>query len=79
MPRTENPTTPHLLTPLEAAQFLRWKLSTIYTAASRRKIPSVKIGKSLRFRRSDLEKMEKVGYRAARLPINGQLNGDTER
>ena len=75
MPRTENPILPHLLTPAEATQYLRWTLSTIYTAAARRKLPSVKIGGSLRFRRSDLEKMEKAGLRPALRPPHGQ-NGE---
>ena len=64
MERTTNPT-PDLYTPAEAAQYLRWTLSTVYSAASRRKIPSVKIGRSLRFRRADLEKLVKAGYRPA--------------
>ena len=76
MARTEHPTLPHLLTPIEASHFLRWKISSIYAAASRRKIPSVKVGGSLRFRRSDLEKIEKAGYRPALLPLN---DGDSER
>jgi len=45
----------HLLTPAEAANILRVKLNTLYTWAYRRQIPSLKVGKLLRFRRQDLE------------------------
>lgn len=58
--------TPELLTPTEAAEYLRWTLSTVYTAASRRTIPSVKIGRSLRFRVADLEKLVHAGLRPGR-------------
>jgi len=44
-----------LLTPEETARILRIKESTLYTWAYRRQIPSQKVGKSLRFRREDLE------------------------
>ena len=44
-----------LLTIDEAAQLLRVGRSTLYTWAYRRQIPSQKVGKSLRFRREDLE------------------------
>ncbi len=54
-----------LMTPREAAEFLRWSVSTLYTYASRRRLPSVKVGRSLRFRRSDLEKLVKAGERPA--------------
>ncbi len=79
MPRTENPAQSHLLTPAEAAQYLRWTLSTIYTAASRRKLPSVKVGGSLRFKRGELEKIVKAGSRAALMPLNGQTTPKPER
>ncbi len=59
-----------LLTPREASDFLRWSLPTLYTYASRRKIPSVKIGRSLRFRRTDLEKLVKAGLRPALRPVS---------
>jgi excisionase family DNA binding protein len=58
-----------LLTPAEAASLLRWTVSTIYSAASRRKLPSIKVGRSLRFRRSDLEKIIKAGLRPALRPL----------
>ena len=44
-----------LLTIQEAAGLLRVKKSTLYTWAYRRQIPSQKVGRSLRFRREDLE------------------------
>ncbi len=44
-----------LLTIGEASQVLRIKTSTLYTWAYRRQIPSQKVGKSLRFRREDIE------------------------
>ena len=44
-----------LLTVEEASQVLRIKPSTLYTWAYRRQIPSQKVGKSLRFRREELE------------------------
>jgi len=63
-----------LLTPREASDFLRWSLPTLYTYASRRKIPSVKIGRSLRFRRADLEKLVKAGLRPALRPLHARDN-----
>ncbi len=58
-----------LLTPQEAADFLRWSLPTIYTYAARRKLPTVKLGRSLRFRRADLERLVKAGLRPALRPL----------
>ncbi len=55
-----------LMTIEEAAQFLRVKKSTVYTWAYRRQIPSQKVGKSLRFRREDLESWLKAQTR----PVN---------
>lgn len=46
-----------LLTPQEAAEFFRWSAATVYSYASRRKIPSVKVLGSLRFRREELERL----------------------
>ena len=54
-----------LMTPREAADFLRWSVSTVYTYASKRRLPSFKVGRSLRFRRSDLERLVKAGERPA--------------
>ncbi len=44
-----------LLTVKEAARLLRVKPTTLYTWAYRRRIPSQKVGKSLQFRREELE------------------------
>jgi len=80
MERTPSPPPPDpLCTPAEAAQYLRWTVSTVYTAASRRKIPSVKVGRSLRFRRTDLEKLVKAGLRPALRPLHAREEpGDGE-
>ncbi len=56
-----------LLTIEEAARFLRVKRNTLYTWAYRRQIPSQKVGKSLRFRRSALEAWLKAQERAVDL------------
>jgi len=58
-----------ILTPQEFADALRWKLCTVYSKASRRQIPSVRVGRSLRFRRSDLERIIKAGLRPALRPL----------
>ena len=50
-------TSEHLLTPEEAAEILRVKLSWLYQHTRRRtqdRIPFVKIGRYLRFREQDL-------------------------
>ena len=52
-----------LLTIDEAVQFLKVKKNTLYTWAYRRQIPSQKVGKSLRFRREDLENWLRVQAR----------------
>ena len=47
----------HLLTPVEAAEILRVKLSWLYQHTRRRsqdRIPFVKVGRYLRFREQDL-------------------------
>ncbi|MEW5765392.1 MAG: helix-turn-helix domain-containing protein [Acidobacteriota bacterium] len=46
-----------LLTPEEAAGFLRLSVAALYAAHQRRQLPSIKIGRRLRFRRSDLERL----------------------
>ncbi len=43
-----------LLTIDEAAEFTRWTKATLYSKVSRRQIPSVRLGRSIRFRRRDL-------------------------
>lgn len=63
--KEEKGTVSTLMTPREAAEFLRWSVSTLYTYASKRRLPSFKVGRSLRFRRSDLEKLVNAGERPA--------------
>lgn len=67
-------TTHPLMTVSEASEFLRVRHSTLYAWACRRQIQTVKVGRSLRFRRSDLEAL--LTLRPALLPLNG---GDIER
>lgn len=55
MSRTRDRFLEPFLTVEEAAGLLRVKRNTLYTWAYRRQIPSQKVGKSLRFRRQDLE------------------------
>ncbi|HEX2715093.1 MAG TPA: helix-turn-helix domain-containing protein [Candidatus Acidoferrales bacterium] len=53
----KTPTLDHLLTPEEAAEILRVKLSWLYQHTRRRsqdRIPFLKIGRYLRFREQDL-------------------------
>ena len=87
MQRTKKPTPPTdatqkepspLLTPPETAHFLRWTISSVYTAAARRRLPSVKVGGSLRFRRSDLEALVKAGLRSALRPLNTRNGEEAE-
>ena len=47
------------LTADEVAALYRWRVSTVYQYASQRVLPSVKVGRSLRFRRQDLERLVK--------------------
>ncbi len=58
-----------LLTPHEAADYLRLTLATVYSKACRRQLPTVKVGRSLRFRRADLDKLIKAGRRPALRPL----------
>ncbi len=50
----------------EAAALLGSTPRSIYQKTFRRDIPSVKIGRSLRFRLSDLERLIEAGVRPAR-------------
>jgi len=50
----------------DAAKYLGVQKSTIYSWASRRKIPSVKMGRLLLFDQEDLDRMIESGKRAAR-------------
>ena len=67
-----------LLKPAEAAEYLGFTLPTIYTKASRRQLPTVKVGRSLRFRRADLEKIVKAGLRPALRPLHAKDPSDRE-
>jgi excisionase family DNA binding protein len=60
-----------LLNVAEAAEFLGTTCKTLYSKASRREIPTVKIGRSLRFRLGDLERIIKAGLRPALRPPPG--------
>jgi len=51
----ESQTTSRLMTVHQAAQFLSVSISTLYGWAWQRKIPFVKVGRALRFDKSDLE------------------------
>jgi len=64
-----------LLKPAEAADYLGLTLATIYTKASRRQLPTVKVGRSLRFRRADLDKLIKAGLRSALRPLADAVDG----
>lgn len=44
-----------LLTPEEVATFLRKSRSWVYQAAADKKLPSTRVGRDLRFKRSELE------------------------
>lgn len=50
-----------LLTPNEAAQFLRVSIHTIRAWTFRREIPAVRIGRKVLFRLSDLEELINQG------------------
>lgn len=45
----------NLLTPPEAASYLRKPLGTLYNLVNRKEIPFLKAGGSLRFRKSELD------------------------
>ena len=55
-PEAEKLELEELLTPEEVSEKLKVKLSTIYHWGQRRTIPSVKIGKHLRFRIRDIDR-----------------------
>jgi excisionase family DNA binding protein len=67
-----------LLTPQEFADAVRWKLATVYSKVSRRELPAVHIGRSLRFRRSDVEKLIRAGLRPALHPRHETESSTTE-
>lgn len=55
----------YLLTVPEAAEILRLKRSTLYTWASERRIPTVKLGGALRIRRSTIDELIAANERPA--------------
>lgn len=55
MHKPETPTLDPLLTVPQVATYLGWSPATVYSLANKRKIPYVKVGRSLRFRRSSIE------------------------
>lgn len=69
---------PHdLLTVPEACKLTRWVPSTLYSKVSRRQIPFVKLGRSIRFRRSELLKlMQDVPARHGLEPNDALAGGD---
>jgi excisionase family DNA binding protein len=54
-----------LLTPQEAAKLLRLPTSTVYDLARRDMLPHIRIGRAIRFSRSDLEQFLGGQRRAA--------------
>jgi excisionase family DNA binding protein len=53
----ENSTLDPLLTVPQVAAYLGWSPATVYSLANKRRIPYVKVGRSLRFRRADIERL----------------------
>lgn len=51
---TNEQTTPEVLTVKEAAALLRCGVSTLYAGVRRKKIPAFRVGRLLRFKRSEL-------------------------
>lgn len=56
VPPEDGQPAPALLTPAEAAHFLNLRRSTLDDYARRGIVPSVRLGRHRRFRRSDLER-----------------------
>ncbi len=54
-----------MMKPEEVADLLRVSKATPYAWAYRRRIPFVKIGRSLRFKQSDIEELIRSGTRSA--------------
>lgn len=54
-----------LLTVQEAADYLRFAVQTVYNKVNRGEIPCVKIGRTLRFRRADLDSLLQPAAKAA--------------
>ncbi len=55
-------TTDRLMTTQEVAEYLGLSLETIYRFTTKRSIPFLKIGHSLRFKQSDVEEYLKTAY-----------------
>jgi excisionase family DNA binding protein len=53
---SDNEVGDRLLTARMAGEYLGWKEGTIRNKAYRKEIPSLKLGKALRFRKSDLDR-----------------------
>jgi excisionase family DNA binding protein len=64
-----------LLRPTEVAEMLAVKLTTVYQWAYERRLKSIKLGGSLRFRQSDIEAFIKSGERPA---LRASRNSDCE-
>ncbi|HEY2773386.1 MAG TPA: helix-turn-helix domain-containing protein [Candidatus Binatia bacterium] len=65
-----------LLTVREAAEMLGLKPSTMYALAYERRIATVKIGRALRFKTSELEKLVKRSERPALRSFSERDNGE---
>ncbi len=57
-----------------AADLTGWSTATLYSKSSRRQIPSYRIGRSLRFRRTDLLRLFEA--RPALRPLHAPLDED---
>jgi excisionase family DNA binding protein len=69
------PLTPadRLLDVAEAARLLSIQPRTLYQWAYQRRVPVVKLGRALRFRESDVQRLIRDGYRPAlRSPLDGK-------
>lgn len=58
-------TNPDLLTAQEAADYLRIPLGSLYVRISRKQIPYARLGRLLRFKKSDLDRLLESQYRGA--------------
>jgi len=58
-----------LLTPVEAAAFLRLHEKTVIRMARQRKIPAIRLGKHWRFRKSDLIQFAADQVKSIRQPV----------
>ncbi len=62
----------HLVDVSEAARILGLKKSTVYQWAYERRLPTIKLGRALRFRVSDLNKLIDDCERPVLLPLDQQ-------